>query len=526
MVPLLNAKEWFKARRGKKRNTSPPIFVPGIGYPPPRNSSQPTLIPYVPPSGSTGSEREDDSFEDYDGDFDLTSDDMTSAVTTTCVSYLHGQRANHSYEQHSGSNSSATLVAPTPPHRRSSLQPPIKPFSTGYNAKHSGSHNSLPARVSPNGVGAASDRRGSEQILHSLPQPQPQSHQGRERPPNALKNLSSKFSASSDSIIPAHSKAQEYARTVKTLWQMVEDKDLAHRLADSSPVEREWLIFNHKNANFPLKSHPGRSSSESNRSRGGQHHHHSPSHGRDLKLTRIDEAGNIADDHRRGQSTMMSLPISTLSGSDDSKKIKRSTLLSAEALQSAKELQKRDNFTIQQRVDMEEDWRLKARLLRGVDEHQDRARPLQQKAPVQEYTPTHADFNKWYDLKQEVEDDAEVDLNDNIQAFDLKEEIAQEEARKRRELEEQEAKKQRELEELEHELNILGIDRFAGLMSFVESDRPPQVQQMQPSQTVPEQVLLHQQKQEMLHQQLQYQYEQLQLQLKLQQCQTSATTTG
>ncbi|KAG0349673.1 hypothetical protein BGZ54_004282, partial [Gamsiella multidivaricata] len=83
MAKLLNAKEWFKRRRGKKKRSPTPtnVYIPGIGYPPLRNSSQPTLIPYVPPSATT-SEIEDDEDDNL---LPAISQDMISAATTTCL---------------------------------------------------------------------------------------------------------------------------------------------------------------------------------------------------------------------------------------------------------------------------------------------------------------------------------------------------------------------------------------------------------------------------------------------------------
>ncbi|KAI1297789.1 hypothetical protein EDD11_006922 [Mortierella claussenii] len=405
-------------------------------------------------------------------------------------------------------------------------------------------------------------------------------------------------------------KAQEYARTVKTLWQMVEDENLAYRLADASPAEREWLIFNHKNANFPLQ--PGVIPHHEARSMGAEHARESRQRLHvarpDPKLAPIEEARRTLEStaeepededetaanslfphrqsyqlpkinfhgqihaahasvphalhhhhHRRSPldsnsdnvmppqpHMMMSLPNSpTVSAVDSSssgvsRHSRRSTLLSPMVLQSAKELQKRDHFTIQQRVDMEEDWRMQARLLRGVEECEERARGvahvqfqllqrqkqqyLQQQIhemPREEYQPTHQDFNRWYDLKQEIDDDddAVLDLlNDDVRGLDLKEEFEDEDEKLQRELLEKEETKRQELDELEHELNILGIDRFDGLCASVAE----QQQQRQPeggqegALCGSEQIEGYRQKQLVLQQQLQHQYQQLQLQLQLQ----------
>ncbi|KAF8986663.1 hypothetical protein BGZ52_008176 [Haplosporangium bisporale] len=44
--------------------------------------------------------------------------------------------------------------------------------------------------------------------------------------------------------------AQEYARTIKALWRMVEEEELSQRMADATPAEREWIILH--NTTFPF----------------------------------------------------------------------------------------------------------------------------------------------------------------------------------------------------------------------------------------------------------------------------------
>ncbi|KAF9103146.1 hypothetical protein BGX27_010721 [Mortierella sp. AM989] len=561
MAPLLNAKAWFKRRRGKKRNGSNPhadAYIPGIGYPPMRNSSQPTLIPYIPPSGSSSNSSE------HEDSLETVTQEMMSAATTTCLgistrsaallaaaaaSAAEGANPGPGNDYHDdycrryqeNNQSAATLVPspsfPTDHHRHASLQPPAKPFAIALSAhQKNSSHTSLPAQLLPGDI--LTDLRTCPNLGQNgriTPQRNCESPQ----PLQPLNNLkSSRFAASAESLSVSETKAQEYARTVKTVWQMVEDKDLAYRLADCSPVEREWLIFNHKNANFPLKpaavpsitiaaapiTHEGRGRTGPS-ARG--------------VLARIDESvqcdsfthppktGRRSHENSDGylQPTIKSLPNSPVSGPVDSSDpmSKRSTLLSPMVLQSARELQKRDHITIQQRVDMEESWRMQARLRRGQGEQEERARGvrrvheqlLQRQKKQREYEPTHKDFNKWYDLKEEVDDDDIPDLNDDLRGYDLKEEFEDEEEKKQRELEEKEAKKKKELEDLEQELELLGLDRFDGMcMSFVESDEARVPQMTEPVQvTNPEETLV---KQQLLHQQLQYQYQQLQLQLALQ----------
>ncbi|KAG0020174.1 hypothetical protein BGZ80_004647 [Entomortierella chlamydospora] len=581
MAPLLNAKAWLKRRRAKCRfanknnnnNNNKESYTPGIGYPPMRNSSQPTLIPYIPPSASSTSSEHDGP----ESSLETVIQDITGAATTTCLGVSYQSTALHSAaavangtdavvpgpsnDYHDDycrryqeiNQSAATLVSTFHDHRRISLQPG-KPFAIAITAQSqnnhcqhplrqkNGSHNSLPAQLLSNDI--LSELKNCPQVGQNRHQrnsstPQPQ------KPLSTLK--SSRFAASTDTLNMAETKAQEYARTVKALWQMVEDEDLAYRLADCSPVEREWLIFNHKNANFPMKPasevgvillENGRSSLEncrSNRAAGS-----GASAARGAALARIDEAVQYEPSEYGGRSKggyrpyensdgysqpiIMSLPNSPVAGPIDSdpKKSRRSTLLSPMVLHSARELQKRDHITVQQRVDMEEDWRMQARLLRSQSECEDRARGVRRVhdqliqrqrrqrglggAIIPEYEPTHNDFNKWYDLKEEIDDDAVPDLmNDDVRGYDLKEEFEDEEEKKQRELEEKEEMKKKELEELEQELTTLGLDRFDGMISFVEPDaRVPQHQQQQ------------QQQAQELHQQLQYQYQQLQLQLEMQ----------
>ncbi|KAF9432449.1 hypothetical protein BGZ76_010793 [Entomortierella beljakovae] len=548
MAPLLNAKAWFKRRRNKTRNVpKTDVYVPGIGYPPMRNSSQPTLIPYVPPTGSSSSSISSGNDEGPESSLETVTQDL--GITAT-VSILGNSQlpttlivtpdtvnpgANNDYHDdycrryQENNQSSATLVSPD---RHTSLQPPKKPFAIALSAQHrNGSHASLPALL-PGEL--LSDLRKSPGIgptqtgNRNCESPQPQ------KPLNAMKN--SKFAASTDSLSMSESKAQEYARTVKTVWQMIEDKDLAHRLADCTPVEREWLILNHKNANFPFKptiippeNHENRAIVENVRARPGV---------RGGALARIDETEQHESprpdnkQHRYAQPAIVSLPNSPVTGpvdSSDPKKERRSTLLSPMVLHSARELQKRDHITIQQRVDMEESWRLQARVTRSQGEHEDRARGVrkvheqliqrqmkQRNFKEVEYQPTHKDFNKWFDLKEEVDNNSVPDLNDDIRGFDLKEEYEDEEEKKQRELEEKEANKRKELEDFEQEMDVLGLDRFDGCTSFVESDEARVPRSPQQTEPFPEDLLAQKQKQQELHQQLQYQYQQLQLQLEMQ----------
>ncbi|KAG0280676.1 hypothetical protein BGZ95_009232 [Linnemannia exigua] len=57
----------------------------------------------------------------------------------------------------------------------------------------------------------------------------------------------SRFRPSMENVRGLETVAQEYARTIKALWQMVEEEELSQRLADATPEEREWIIMHHSN---------------------------------------------------------------------------------------------------------------------------------------------------------------------------------------------------------------------------------------------------------------------------------------
>lgn len=90
---------------------------------------------------------------------------------------------------------------------------------------------------------------------------------------------------------------------------------------------------------------------------------------------------------------------------------RRGTKVSDLAKQSAMELQKRDNFTLQQRIDMEEDWRLQAKLLQGNVEaavriqhshqHHNSFCAVHHHTKFPEYEPPEND----YDDKEELNED-------------------------------------------------------------------------------------------------------------------------
>ncbi|KAF9302795.1 hypothetical protein BGZ74_004837 [Mortierella antarctica] len=51
-------------------------------------------------------------------------------------------------------------------------------------------------------------------------------------------------------VVEVETVAQEYARTIKALWRMVEEEELSQRMADATPAEREWIILH--NTTFPF----------------------------------------------------------------------------------------------------------------------------------------------------------------------------------------------------------------------------------------------------------------------------------
>ncbi|KFH66140.1 hypothetical protein MVEG_08241 [Podila verticillata NRRL 6337] len=72
------------------------------------------------------------------------------------------------------------------------------------------------------------------------------------QPNKILRNLSARFGSSTDLPVvdTPETVAQEYARTIKALWRMVEEEELSQRMADATPAEREWIILH--NTTFPF----------------------------------------------------------------------------------------------------------------------------------------------------------------------------------------------------------------------------------------------------------------------------------
>ncbi|KAG0046702.1 hypothetical protein BGZ83_008107 [Gryganskiella cystojenkinii] len=61
-----------------------------------------------------------------------------------------------------------------------------------------------------------------------------------------FKSFSSRFGASTETLPVVETVAQEYARTIKALWRMVEEEELSQRMADArTEDEREQIILEH-----------------------------------------------------------------------------------------------------------------------------------------------------------------------------------------------------------------------------------------------------------------------------------------
>ncbi|KAF9404310.1 hypothetical protein BGZ94_004255 [Podila epigama] len=106
------------------------------------------------------------------------------------------------------------------------------------------------------------------QTRHDVTQPKPsrffmERSSTQRQPSKILRNLSARFGSSTETLpiseAATETVAQEYARTIKALWRMVEEEELSQRMADASPAEREWIIMNY--TTFPITdvtmSHPG-----------------------------------------------------------------------------------------------------------------------------------------------------------------------------------------------------------------------------------------------------------------------------
>ncbi|KAF9981487.1 hypothetical protein BGZ75_007254 [Mortierella antarctica] len=324
-----------------------------------------------------------------------------------------------------------------------------------------------------------------------------------------FKGLSAKFRTSSETLRDAESVAQEYARTIKGLWQMVEDEELSQRMADASPEEREKIIVHHNTsrelpfhgldltaavarlsektlvqseqaaANQQVPSTPTtrhathRGSHESSRSdssslrrrsaqSGGsyrhkdshylpynsQHHHHHHHNNflktHDPRLSAIRESGYQTEEvesqhlyqcppaprsslqesriplHHRNclaniqQGVPQRFPdVDEMSETASVEDLAvSSTLVSETVQQSALELQKRDHYTISERLAMEEDWRMQARLLKSVleDEREDAMQAVALQEREQREQQEQQELRQLMDLQDQLHEQLQQQL--------------------------------------------------------------------------------------------------------------------
>ncbi|KAG0311704.1 hypothetical protein BGZ97_011680 [Linnemannia gamsii] len=400
-------------------------------------------------------------------------------------------------------------------------------------------------------------------------QQQPEQRLERQSSRGTFKGITARFRPSSENIRALETVAQEYARTIKALWQMVEEEELSQRLADATPEEREWIILHHSNlsetstlascyyipnqlANASISKDQFRFSRESTGSEDSRNSCCAPAPAADApaipsctssrcnsrcnsRLSFVEPAYNYnknhfthhtqADHHQfqapplspiRESHNVHGSPSSTKPSSpetaphhpqpaamggrstfQESRRVhpdpqsspaskdrdteaffhnddcptliqRRGTKVSDHVKQSAMELQKRDNFTLQQRIDMEEDWRLQAKLLQGnveaavriqhSREHHNSFYAVHQHAKFPEYEPPEDD----YDDKEELNDDDPRLMSGIVSAaaalaaaqeVDPEKVARYEEAAIR-------ARGRRDYEDIEKELELLGVLRY------------------------------------------------------------------
>ncbi|KAF9903183.1 hypothetical protein EC991_004091 [Linnemannia zychae] len=226
----------------------------------------------------------------------------------------------------------------------------------------------------------------------------------------------SRFRPSIENVRGLETVAQEYARTIKALWQMVEEEELSQRLADATPAEREWIIMHHSNQSetSTLAScyyvpnqlinvskeqfRYSHDSAASDDSRNGGAAPSTSSRSNSRLSSVADPVYNYNKNHYTkhsqpdqhqyqyqqpplspirethlsyNSSSLKSHPVATSNEKDgdsfflDGTIQRRGTNVSDKVKLSAMELQKRDNYTLQQRIDLEEDWRMQAKLLQS-----------------------------------------------------------------------------------------------------------------------------------------------------------------
>ncbi|KAF9541106.1 hypothetical protein EC957_003387 [Mortierella hygrophila] len=393
------------------------------------------------------------------------------------------------------------------------------------------------------------------QIQEQQQQKQPEHQLERQSSRGTFKGMAARFRPSSENVRALETVAQEYARTIKALWQMVAEEELSQRLADATPEEREWIILHHSNhsetstlascyyiPNQLLNTNASRNpynrfsresnSSEDSRNSGGNgccaasscnsrcnsrlsyveptynknhYTHHSQSdHFQAPPLSPIRESHHVHgspsstkpesfetalhhpqpttmgvrsafQESRRVHPDPQSSPASKdrdtdmFNNDDDSNVIqRRAAKISDMVKQSAMELQKHDNYTLQQRIDMEEDWRLQAKLLQGNVEAAVRIQysreqhnsfcAVHQHTKFPEYEPPEED----YDDKEEISDNGPRLMSSIIsaaaalasaQGVDPEKVVKYEDAGIP-------ASSRRDYDDIEKELELLGVLRY------------------------------------------------------------------
>ncbi|OAQ25938.1 hypothetical protein K457DRAFT_34828 [Linnemannia elongata AG-77] len=385
-------------------------------------------------------------------------------------------------------------------------------------------------------------------------QKQPEHQLERQSSRGTFKGMAARFRSSSENVRALETVAQEYARTIKALWQMVAEEELSQRLADATPEEREWIILHHSNLsetstlascyfipNQLLNANANASRSPYNRfsreSNGSEDSHTSGGNGScnsrcNSRLSYVEPAYNYNKNHythhsqsdhfqapplspireschvhgspssskpdsfetvphhpqpttmgvrstfqesRRVHPDLQSSPTSKgrdtdrFNENDDSNIIqRRGTKVSEMVKQSAMELQKHDHYTLQQRIDMEEDWRLQAKLLQGnveaavriqhSREHHNSLYAVHHHTTFPEYEPPEDD----YDDKEELSENDPRLMSGIISAAAALASAQEVDPEKIAKYEEAaiRARSRRDYEDIERELKLLGLLRY------------------------------------------------------------------
>ncbi|KAF8948068.1 hypothetical protein BGZ47_006613 [Haplosporangium gracile] len=399
----------------------------------------------------------------------------------------------------------------------------------------------------------AQDQQQDQQQQQQQQQKQPEHQLERQSSRGTFKGMTARFRQSNENVRALETVAQEYARTIKALWQMVEEEELSQRLADATPEEREWIILHHSNhsetstlascyyiPNQLLNANASRNpynrfSRESNGSEDSRDsgdngctapncnnrlsyvdpvynynknhytHHSQPDHFQAPPLSPIRESHNVHGSpnsakpnsvetvpHRPQPTTMggrstfqesrrvhpdpQSSPLSKdrdtdmFNNNDGSQNLiqRRDTKVSDKVKQSAMELQKHDHFTLQQRIDMEEDWRLQAKLLQGNVEAAVRIQHSREQHNSFYAVHHHAKFPEYEPPEDDYDDKEELSDNDPrlmprsitaAAALVSAQEVDPEKVAKYEETAIR-ARSRRDYEDIEKELKLLGLLRY------------------------------------------------------------------